>query len=60
MLKDFTNWQDRVLEDTLDKDPFLVSCLKAVGVGALEGIILGCSVVGALYITGNAIKTVMK
>ena len=60
ILKRFTDWQERVIDESLKKDHFVVSCAKAFGVGGAEGTILGCAAVGGMYIIVTTIKLLKR
>ena len=47
MFEKFAKWQDNVIENSIEnEEPEVVTNIKAFGVGAVEGVIIGCAFLG--------------
>lgn len=54
MFKAIADWQGEVMENSEKNDNTVVYCAKAIGMGLLEGAVIGCTVLGAMLLASCA------
>lgn len=57
MVRHILKWTDTKMEDTRD-DNMAVGCTKAFGLGAVEGLVNACTIVGGVVLANSVIATI--
>lgn len=59
MLKTYVTWKAKFIEESIEKDSSVKMGLKALGIYTVEGIIIGCTLLGMItlpLLVSNKIK----
>lgn len=61
MFEKIAMWQDNVIKNSIkNEEPEMVTNIKAFGVGAVEGVVIGCAFLGAVEFIVAGTKGVVK